>query len=369
MAIAAEPSPSWIKLRDNFLSSLGKAEKNIILPSFPKLDCEQKVKEMFRLEEVNLAIHAKGALSAADAVQDFGTRVLVQPCFAKPFEAGDFFFVTSEEDLQQLMVLVFDDPSLASYFYEKDKLLGFYYYFLAEICKVVRGLSWLSGLAAKVSGDLLFSARGLPSTVHFVEIACSLDGKTIRFGLLFPEETYLSCQKYLESQKQGFDISTVDPMTPLTLSVDVGYCRLSQNEISQVVPGGFILLDSCLFDPDSGDSGAILSVGDKQFFGGRFLQPGSGEFKITSFPNLQPDSSSFGNPFSPPPVAGVKLVAEVAQYALTVEEFYKLTHGSVLDFYGMHPSRGVDLMLDGHKFGRGEIISLGDVLGIRVLEM
>ncbi|WP_250223613.1 FliM/FliN family flagellar motor switch protein, partial [Chlamydia psittaci] len=46
-----------------------------------------------------------------------------------------------------------------------------------------------------------------------------------------------------------------------------------------------------------------------------------------------------------------------------------LSQGSILNLNGIHPSRGVDLVLNGAKVGRGEIVSLGDVLGIRVLEV
>ncbi|MEF9496771.1 type III secretion system cytoplasmic ring protein SctQ [Chlamydia sp. 04-14] len=372
MAVAAEPSASWLKSRNDFLSSLVKTEEGISLPSFPKDLCQRRLKEKFRLEETSLTIQPRGSLSAAQAVQDFGTHLLVQSFLAQPLDPGTFFFVTSEADLQSFMVAVFNDSSLASYFYEKDKLLGFHYYFCAELCKLLQELAWLPSLSARVVGDARFSSKDLQGSYQAVDITCGLDGKYTRFRLLFPEAVCDSCKQFLSASDQNFDIHQLDP-TPLTMSVEVGYCQLTQEEWQQVVHGSFILLDSCLYDPDTEESGGLLTIQGHQFFGGRFVDQTSGEFKITSYPSLQQEEPAEETPEAALPAAPLpgscKLVAEASRYSLTVEEFLKLTQGSILNLNGIHPSRGVDLILNGAKVGRGEIVSLGDVLGIRVLEV
>ncbi|WP_348663544.1 type III secretion system cytoplasmic ring protein SctQ [Chlamydia vaughanii] len=371
MAVAAEPSASWLKSRNDFLNSLVKTEESVSLPQFPKEVCERRLKEKFRLEDTSLTIQARGSLSATQAIKDFGTHILVQPFLAQPLEPGNFFFVTSEEDLQSFMVAVFNDSSLASYFYEKDKLLGFHYYCCAEFCKLLQELAWIPSLSAKVAGEVQVSGKDLQGSYQVIDVTCGLDGKTMRFRLLFSDAVCNSCKKFLSTSDQNFDVLQLGT-TPLTMSVEVGYCQLTQEEWQQVVPGSFILLDSCLYDPDTEDSGGLLTVQGHQFFGGRFLDTKSGEFKITSYPSLQQEEPAEETPEALPaaPLPGhCKLVAEAARYSLTVEEFLKLAPGSVLNFDGIHPSRGVDMILNGAKVGRGEIVSLGDVLGIRVLEV
>lgn len=371
MAAVAEPSTSWLKSRNDFLSSLVTTEEHIVLPPFPKEECERKLKDKFRLEETSVTMLSRGSLSAAQAVQDFGLHVLVQSFLAQPLESGDFFLVTSEEDLQAFMVAVFNDPSLASYFYEKDKLLGFHYYLCAELCKLIQELVWIPLLAIKVTEDTKFSGKHLQGSYEAVDVTCSLDGKTLCMRLLFPEALCDSCKKLLSSTEQSLDMQQLASI-PITLSVEVGYCQISQDEWQRVCPGSFILLDSCLYDPDTEESGGFLTVKNQQFFGGRFLNAKSGEFKITSYPNLQQEEPSEEvaqhSPAAPLP-GQCKLIAEAARYSLTVEEFLKIAQGSILQFPGVHPARGVDLILNGAKVGRGEIVSLGDVLGIRVLEV
>lgn len=371
MAVAAEPSASWIKHRNDFLCSLECPEERIAIPRFPKEACQQKLKEKFHLEDVEITINYRGPLAAAQAASEYGARVFIQPMLVQPWEHGEMFFLTSEEELQRLMVAVFNDSSLASYFYEKDRLLGFHYYFSAEVCKLFEELGWVPSLAAKLTGDASFSAREIQGTVQVIEISCYLDAHLFRFQLLFPEATYHSCQKFFSGMQQEFDVYSIDQTRLLSLSVEVGYCHLTQEEWKQVVMGSFILLDSCLYDPDTAESGAMLSIHKQQFFGGRFLDPKSGDFKIISYPNVQPEDAPLPEDHEAPaaPLPGhCKLVAEVARYGLAVDEFLKLAPGSILNL-GVHPSRGVDIILDGAKVGRGEILALGDVLGIRVLEV
>ncbi|EPP34670.1 type III secretion apparatus protein, YscQ/HrcQ family [Chlamydia ibidis] len=371
MTVTEKPNDSWLKLRNDFLSSLNTEEEQISLPTFPIDGCKRILKDKFRLEDCEIVIRFRGALSVSDITKELSKNILLQPLVAQPLESGEFFFLTSEEDLQSLMVAVFGDSSLASYFYQKDKLLGFHYYFTAELCKIFQDLSWIPSLTMKVSEDAKFSVRSLQGSYYTVGVSCRLDGKNIYFNLLFPETTQQSCKKFLASLNQDFDIHQVDPMLPIAMSVDVGYCELTEEEWQQVIPGSFILLDTCLYDPDTGESGALLTINNRQFFGGRFTDTKSGEFKITSYPNLQhedaPEEHEEHEPAIPLP-SRVKLVAEVARYSLTVENFLSLGIGSVLHFDGTHPVLGVDLILNGAKVGRGEIVSLGNVLGIRVLE-
>ncbi|AHK63687.1 type III secretion system cytoplasmic ring protein SctQ [Chlamydia avium] len=370
MTAVAEPSASWLKFRNDFLNSLVTTGKHIALPSFPKEECERKLREKFRLEETGITIQSRGSLPADQAIQDFGVHVLVQSFLAQPLESGDFFLITSEEDLQAFMVAVFNDTSLASYFYEKDKLLGFHYYLCAELCKLIQELTWIPTLSIKVIDDTKFSGKHIQGSYEVIDVTCGLDGKTLRLRLLFSDALCDSCRKLLSGSEQSLDMQQLAPL-PLTLSVEIGYCQLSQDEWKQVRPGSFILLDSCLYDPDTEESGGLLTIKNQQFFGGRFLDTKSGDFKVTSYPSLQqeepPEEASRG--FSTSASGQYKLVAEAARYSLTVEEFLKITQGSVLQFPGIHPVRGIDLILNGTKVGRGEIVSLGDVLGIRVLQV
>lgn len=369
MSAATEPSASWLKARNDLLSSLSHKEGETKVLPFPHHELIRLVKDKFRLEECQIVITFRGLVAAEQMIHEFGKKVLVQPLFVQPLEAGDVFLLTSEEDLQQIMEVVFSDASLASYFYEKDKLLGFHYYFMAELCKIFQECHWASSMTAKLSGDARFSTQVLEGRFQTLLISCILDSKTIQFAILIPEATYASGLQLFASQNQEIDISQINLMQSVSMAVEVGDCWLSDEEWKQVAVGSFILLDSCLYDPDNGDSGAFLSIQGVQFFGGRFVDRSSGDFKITSFPTMQKESTEDTETQNPSPSNQHRLVAEVVRYSISLDEFLKLTQGSILSLQGQHPALGVDIIFNGEKKGRGEIIAIGDVLGIRVISM
>ena len=42
--------------------------------------------------------------------------------------------------------------------------------------------------------------------------------------------------------------------------------------------------------------------------------------------------------------------------------------GNLLDL-AIHPQRGVNLIVNGQKIAKGELVNLGETLGVRILEM
>lgn len=130
------------------------------------------------------------------ALSEFGMHCLVQPMVMQPVNPGKFFLVSSEEDLKEWIISVFSDSTLASYFYEKDKLLGFHYYFVAEMSHLLQTLQWIPSMSIKVAGDAEFSASAVTEDCQVIDISCVLDGKVFRFRLLFPQETIGGCETF-----------------------------------------------------------------------------------------------------------------------------------------------------------------------------
>lgn len=64
----------------------------------------------------------------------------------------------------------------------------------------------------------------------------------------------------------------------------------------------------------------------------------------------------------------LSLIVEVGRIHMTVEKLLELEPGNILDL-NVHPENGVDLVINTKKVGKGELVRLGDRLGIRILEM
>jgi flagellar motor switch protein FliN len=64
----------------------------------------------------------------------------------------------------------------------------------------------------------------------------------------------------------------------------------------------------------------------------------------------------------------VSLIVELGRVQMTVDHLLKLEPGNFLDLE-IHPENGVDLVINGKLVGRGELLRLGESLGIRILEL
>lgn len=72
----------------------------------------------------------------------------------------------------------------------------------------------------------------------------------------------------------------------------------------------------------------------------------------------------------PPTPENIKLpvIVEVGRIQMTVDTLLKLEPGNLLDL-NIQPEAGVDLVVNGNRVGKGELIQVGEMVGVRVLEI
>lgn len=64
----------------------------------------------------------------------------------------------------------------------------------------------------------------------------------------------------------------------------------------------------------------------------------------------------------------IHVTVEVGKVRMSVGSLLKLTPGNLLEL-NVSPEQGVDLVVNGKKIGRGELIRIGDILGVRILSL
>lgn len=64
----------------------------------------------------------------------------------------------------------------------------------------------------------------------------------------------------------------------------------------------------------------------------------------------------------------ITLIVEVGQIQMTMEQLLNLAPGNLLEI-NMQPENGVDLTIHGKVVGRGELIRIGEAIGVRVLQL
>lgn len=80
-----------------------------------------------------------------------------------------------------------------------------------------------------------------------------------------------------------------------------------------------------------------------------------------------PITKEIKSPIAPENIP-VTVIVEIGQVHMTMDQLLKLEPGNLLDV-NLHPENGVDLTINGKVVGKGELIRIGDVIGVRVLQL
>lgn len=62
------------------------------------------------------------------------------------------------------------------------------------------------------------------------------------------------------------------------------------------------------------------------------------------------------------------IVVEVGRMRMSVKKLMELQPGNILDLE-IHPDNGVDLVVNGRRIAKGELLKIGETLGVRILEL
>lgn len=69
-----------------------------------------------------------------------------------------------------------------------------------------------------------------------------------------------------------------------------------------------------------------------------------------------------------PEELSLTIVVEVGRIQVSVQKLMELQPGNVLDL-SVYPENGVDLIVNGRCVGKGELLKVGETLGVRVLDI
>ncbi|HRD55405.1 MAG TPA: FliM/FliN family flagellar motor switch protein, partial [Parachlamydiaceae bacterium] len=62
------------------------------------------------------------------------------------------------------------------------------------------------------------------------------------------------------------------------------------------------------------------------------------------------------------------VIVEVGRLEMSIEKLTELQPGNILEI-DVRPENGVDLVVNGKRIGKGELLKLGEVLGVRILDI
>jgi type III secretion protein Q len=161
---------------------------------------------------------------------------------------------------------------------------------------------------------------------------------------------------------------------PVTVCVRVAATTLSVGEISRLSPGDVVLVEQCWRKPHS--ALAVIAehlVAPVEFTaaGGQLVTApmrGRGSAWEWSMENVSGKPSGDGEQNGVLDDLPVKLVFELGRVELSLREIRQLAPGAVVAL-ARPLEESVDVVANGRRIGRGNLIQIGDSLGVRLARL
>lgn len=298
---------------------------------------------------------------ATDQLKDgLGSDVVSLPIVMTPL-ASQALWMMPKEDIARL-------TSWLLYGHVKSRPVtseilqeGFYRYLALQTLDVLQEMEPLKDFSLKIGSEEFAGSERW----YCIDVKIKLERRVCWGRLAMSQELLLAWQRHFASIREFFSLSSLAESLDVFPAIRVGSFVLSQEEWSRVHPGDFIPLDraSC--------TSAYLCLGSSPLF---YINLHEQQLELVDYARAYEDPMENTAPGSEEsqatPIKDLPLLVsvELARLRMTVAELMKLTPGNLLDL-PLESKQEVILSVGGKSIGRGELVSLGEAIGVRILEI
>jgi len=395
-------------------------------PAFPWEKLNELVRETFLIPNLKIEAVQQQWRSDQGLLEGLGSHPVALHFKVAPLE-GDLRWVMSQGDVEILMQLLLSKKADLFKFLDRDFVEGFYAFLAGETVHMIQQTEWDKDLNIS-----LLPARDLPGETSFT-IDCSIATPEKKlYGRLFLSPQLLESwrNRFADRSLSTYLRSPLAEKIQVPVQIIGGKTILTRKELATIRLGDWVLLDHCSLESDSDKGRVLLAVYDKPVFRARLKQ---GSLKILEFPlsleaevpvnnednpDEEDDDLDFGDDtdFSEfeeepsiegaeksqapvpakeaapkaesqapvqaqvaPKSAGGKAVldpnelpvtlhVEIGRLQMSVQQLLQLEPGNTLEL-DIRPEDGVDLVINGKRIAKGELLRVGEAIGVRILDI
>ncbi len=365
-------------------------------PLFPWESFSEALSNALEQKELTVSHRKTEWLSQKELTEGMGDTPSVQAFSLSPLP-GAFLWVmpkkSQEALVQQLLTKTDKEKKLSDAALQE----GFYNFICLNILDTFNQKSPYGNLTASLSEGTELPEEGALCT----DISIECDGITLWGRVICPRETHASFKSHFSMDNPPFLSDPSFATLPLDLQLAVGSTSLSAKQWKSASIGDFILLDRCTYDIEHSRGNAALTLGDTPLFDARIKE---GEVKILEYALFQeekPMTEEHPPEETPPPEAPetpementspdaplwsskngeeddsllsskeipITLTVEVGRFKMPLSKVTQLKPGNVLDLaLGSQPT--VHLTVGGKRVAKGELVHLGEALGVKILNL
>ncbi len=407
----SEAPLSWIKEIHSTLIDAKIVPLSGYLPEFPWEELSLQAASLLQIPELKIFPRQTKFLQGPSIESGLGAGYTSMALDLAPLN-GEAYWLMGKEDVAQLTALALTSAKDGKGFSSPKFQEGFYYYLGTQIAGVINELRAFDDLALRIAKPLAPAAE----ESLCIDVSIQLPKQTLWGRLVCPASLHEEIKSHFNTQPPPPLTGAFAKSLDVTVGVELGQTQLSVSEWKKVGIGDFILLDRCTFDPKTQKGTATITLEQTPILRTRIkdnslkivdyafyreeqhqMNPEIPEDDEKKHENFEPDETSSSESdelsheefeeesstdtshlWSPENGTTSKLISnkeipltltvEVARLRINLEKLLQLSVGNVLEL-PVNPNQGVDILVGGKKVAKAELINLGEMLGVKILQL
>ena len=314
--------------------------------------------------------------------EGLGSDAIVLPVKVGPL-SGSAFWIMPKQSIVKLTSWMINGQIKVRPLSADVLTTGFYRYLGLQLLDIASHFEPLKKITPVISAH-----SQLPETDAFcIDVEIEFGDNTCWGRLAIEPELQKNAAEFFSQTSAPSILSSVASSTELTLGIQVGSIQLNPSDWDRVNEGDFIALDEGGYDARKHQGAAYLTIGESTLFQIKIKQ---NKIQLIDYAFIQEAPMSDQNTSDSEETANfdqeptqlseatseaislkdipVNLVVELSRLKISLEKLMQLSPGNLLEI-PMKPDQAVKLTVNGQQVGQGELVHLGETLGVRILNL
>ncbi|QZA58369.1 type III secretion system cytoplasmic ring protein SctQ [Candidatus Rhabdochlamydia porcellionis] len=345
-------------------------------PPIPWDQCIQEVASLLQTPELSLVVGDTQLLPKGKVLLGIGNHPIVTSMQLSPL-VGQCFWVMAQEDITFLISLALTENQNQKTINSASLQEGFYRFLILETLKAFDPLKPFSDLSLKM-GSL---TTILPQeNCICMDIGIHHPKKVLWGRIICPTDFHQAFKTHFANTALSIYESNLAKDINLAISAQIGYTQLTLSQWKKIAAGDFLILDVCSYSPHTAKGTATLFLEQTPLFtvickptnckiiDYAYQEESMDEDFEEEDMNEEKTTQELEEPLISVPDALLTIHVEIARMRMNLKKLTQLKPGNVIEL-AIRPEQGVKLTLSGKAVAKGELIQLGDVLGVKILQI
>ncbi len=392
----------WLKKIETALIDMKEIPLWGYPPAFPWEMAASQIGSALQLPEFTIE-HSQTQLMKPDAfLSGFGKETVVLSIDLTPLPDAAHW-IMAQEDIAKLTQLILNPEGDKKGFSTAAFQEGFYRYLQLQILQVIDQLKAFDDLSLKCA-----QSESLPSEESLcIDIAIAFESLKLWGRIICPPAFLLGFKSHFSIKNPSLLSFPLTEQVDVDLHLELGKTTLGLPQWESIAIGDCLVLDRSSYDPTTHKGTVTLVLDQQPLFRARLKE---NHLKIVDYAfyyeeetpmdthppddehtapkeegfedlSLEADENDPNHMWSAKDASTesteqlisareipLTITVEVSRLKMNLQKLLALKPGNLIEL-PVRPEQGVDLLVNGKKVAKGELVKLGEVLGVKILQI